>query len=110
MRTTVAIDDELLSRARREAEARGISLGHILEEGLQEYFAARHGAPGIPPLTYPTFAGRWLAPVDPASNRELFDFLDRLDSAATCSCPIGEAPPAGPHERPREGCSHTRRL
>ncbi|MCL2787434.1 MAG: hypothetical protein FWD59_02920 [Micrococcales bacterium] len=36
----------------------------------------------IAPLTYPTCSAKWIAPIDPTSNRELFDYLDYLDATA----------------------------
>jgi hypothetical protein len=75
MRTTVAIDENLLATAKERAAAQGVSLGHVIEDGLRVLFGSRPTAerPEIPIL-----AGRGgLRPgVDATSNRALLELLD----------------------------------
>jgi hypothetical protein len=40
MRTTVRLDDALLSRARREAARRGVTLTSLIEQGLENVLAS----------------------------------------------------------------------
>lgn len=76
MRTTVAIDDELLAAARRRARERGESLGQVLETALRRELAS-HEEPGeAPPV--PVFTGG-TGPrpgLDLTSNRALHEALD----------------------------------
>lgn len=75
MRTTVAIDDELLAAAKRRAQARGVSLGAVVEDALRrELSAVQQPAP----VKIPVFRGG-TGPrpgVDLSSNRELAALLD----------------------------------
>ena len=51
MRTTVAIDDELLVAAKRRARERGETLGQVVEAALRRELAARdpeRTAPAVP--------------------------------------------------------------
>ncbi len=77
MRTTVAIDDELLAAAKRRARERGISLGRIIEAALRRELAAERDAAGeAPPI--PVFTGG-TGPrpgLDLTSNRALYEALD----------------------------------
>jgi hypothetical protein len=70
MRTTVSIDDELLSAAREAARQRGITLGGVLEDALRRFLAPRVDEP---PAPLPVFrGGGGLRPgIDPTSNRSL---------------------------------------
>ena len=81
MRTTVSINDSLLTRAREEAARKRMTLGEVIDIGLQEHFANDRANDPPPPPRLPTHRGRWIAPVDPLSNREVFDYLDSLDAA-----------------------------
>ncbi len=75
MRTTIAIDDELLAAAKRRAAERGQSLGQVVEVALRRELAAP--APSTPPPV-PVFAGQGgLRPgIDATSNRALHEALD----------------------------------
>jgi hypothetical protein len=80
MRTTVAIDDGLLKTAKQHAEARKMTLGQVIEEGLRLYLArTEESAQFGPPL--PVFTrGTGMAPgIDPTSNASMLDALDALD-------------------------------
>lgn len=82
MRTTVAVDDNLLVAARRRAQERGQTLGQVVESALRRELAepAR-----VEPVVVPTFSGGGgpLPGVDLMSNRALRVRLDEgaeLDS------------------------------
>jgi hypothetical protein len=76
MRTTVAIDDELLGAAKRRGRQRGETLGQVIEAALRRELA---GSPdrGVP-VAVPVFTGG-SGPrpgVDLTSNRALHEALD----------------------------------
>lgn len=76
MRTTVAIDDELLAAARRRARDQGQSLGQVLETALRRELASPEEPRDVPPV--PVFRGG-TGPrpgVDLNSNRALQEVLD----------------------------------
>lgn len=74
MRTTVAIDDELLQAAKQRAAERGQTLGSVVEEALRRELGRREGTP----VALPVFTGgTGPAPgVDLLSNRALHELLD----------------------------------
>lgn len=78
MRTTVSIDDELLTAAKRRARERGEPLGRVIEAGLRRELAAPERRKG-PPI--PVFRGGNgpLPGVDLSSNRAIYALLDELD-------------------------------
>ncbi len=75
MRTTVAIDDHLLARAKDRARERGTTLGKVIEDALRSELARPTG--GDPP-PIPVFrGGGGLRPgVDLSSNRAIQELLD----------------------------------
>jgi hypothetical protein len=75
MRTTVAIDDELLARAKRRAATRHLTLGQYVEEALRRDLLA-DAAPSHE-INLPVFEGGRVRPgIDLSSNRDLYDALD----------------------------------
>lgn len=76
MRTTISVDDHLLSAARRRAGLRGQTLGQVVEDALRRELAepAAHE-----PVDVPVFHGEsgTLPGVDLRSNRALRELLDR---------------------------------
>jgi hypothetical protein len=75
MRTTLAINDSLLARAKARASERGISLGSYVDEALREHLAARERETA--PVELPVVAGGMpRRGIDPSSNRSLYDALD----------------------------------
>jgi len=75
MRTTLAIDDHLLARARTRARARGQTLGQLVEDAIRRELAAppSEERPPVPVLT----GGTGPRPgVDLTSNRALREALD----------------------------------
>lgn len=74
MRTTVAIDDHLLARAKDRARERGTTLGRIIEDALRTELN-RPASGDAPPI--PVFHGGGLRPgVDLSSNRAIQELLD----------------------------------
>lgn len=76
MRTTVTIDDELLTLAKQRASERGETLGSLVEEALRRELAA--ATADRPRLTPPVFQGD-TGPrpgVDLTSNAALVELLD----------------------------------
>lgn len=76
MRTTIALDDELLTAAKRRARERGESLGQVIEAALRRELAT--GDEAGAPLAVPVFTGG-SGPrpgIDLTSNRTLHEALD----------------------------------
>lgn len=77
MRTTVAIDDELLAAARQRARSRGVTLGRVIEAALRRELSSgepRGSAPAVPVFE----GGTGPRPgIDLTSNRNLAEALDR---------------------------------
>lgn len=76
VRTTVSISDELLGAAKRRAQARGQSLGAVIDDALRRELALGD-APGVR-AAVPVFTGG-TGPrpgVDVSSNRALHEALD----------------------------------
>jgi hypothetical protein len=76
MRTTVAIDDELLGAAKRRGRRRGETLGQVIEAALRRELAESPDQ-GVP-VAVPVFTrGSGPRPgVDLTSNRALHETLD----------------------------------
>jgi hypothetical protein len=76
MRTTVAVDDNLLLAARRRARDRGQTLGQVMEDALRRELAAPVEAV---PVAVPVFPGGGgpLPGIDLTSNRALREALDQ---------------------------------
>lgn len=75
MRTTIAIDDNLLEAAKERARARGTTLGAVVEDALRREMAPREMNDVERP---PVFrGGTGMRPeVDPTSNRAMRELLD----------------------------------
>jgi hypothetical protein len=75
MRTTVAINDNLLASAKERAAAQGVSLGRVIEDGLRLLVGRPEPSerPDIPVLRG---EGGLRRGVDATSNRALFEILD----------------------------------
>lgn len=74
MRTTLAIDDQLLAKAKARARERGVSLGRVVEDALRRDLQRDAEQVG-PPI--PVLRGGTVRPgVDLTSNRSMREFLD----------------------------------
>ncbi|MCC5953175.1 MAG: antitoxin [Acidimicrobiia bacterium] len=75
MRTTVAIDDHLLERAKERARERNLTLGRLIEDALRRELASGESRPTGP--TVPVFKGTGARPgVDLSSYRSIAEALD----------------------------------
>lgn len=75
MRTTIAVDDNVLAEAKRRAHARGVSLGAFIEDALRVVLARSQPStrPEIPVFRHGTGPRPG---VDLTSNRALQEVLD----------------------------------
>jgi hypothetical protein len=78
VRTTIRLDDALLSEVKAEAARTGRTLRQVVEDALRETLARREGRPGRRgSVEIPTFAGRGLQPgVDLDSSAGLLEIMD----------------------------------
>ncbi len=76
IRTTIALPEQLLKTAKREARSRGLTLGRLIEAALRRELSRRSEHPSVPEV--PTFrGGHGVRPgIDVASNRALLEALD----------------------------------
>lgn len=77
MKTTLDIDDQLLSEAKALAAHQRTSLTRLIEEGLHLRLRARSPAGRRAKVTLPLLKGRGglVAGVDPGSNKALLEAL-----------------------------------
>ena len=76
MRTTISVEDQLLVAAKRRARDLGLTLGQLIERGLQRELALAQ--PGSRPPEIPVFRGG-TGPrpgIDLDSNRSLHETVD----------------------------------
>ncbi len=77
MRTTIAIDDELLADARQAALESGQSLGHLVEDALRERLSRRQTVTaGRPMLPVSSGSGGLRPGVDLDDSAALLDLLN----------------------------------
>jgi len=76
MRTTLAIDDQLLEAAKVRASARGTTLGRYVEDALRRELADPVDQPVAIQLPVFTRGTGMRVGLDSVSNRSLFDVLD----------------------------------
>lgn len=75
MRTTVAIDDHLLARAKDRARERGTTLGKVIEDALRSELNGSEAHREAPPI--PVFEGDGTGPgIHIVSTREFLELLD----------------------------------
>jgi len=80
MRTTIRLDDDLLTRAKRAAIDRGTTLTALIEEALRRLLAPEPRSPRAP-LTLATFRGDGLQPgVDLSDTATLLDAMAEHDA------------------------------
>lgn len=80
MRTTVRLDEELMTEVKKLALRRGLTLTAVLDEALREMLARRsQEGSGLPPRL-PTFGGRGLQPgVDLDDSAALLELMEGPD-------------------------------
>lgn len=76
MRTTVAINDDLLAKAKVAARKRAVTLGEFLEEAIRVYLADERVRGDIPPIPVMKGSGGMNPAIDPTSNAAMQEFLD----------------------------------
>lgn len=82
MRTTIRLDDELLTRAKRAALERGTTLTAVIEDALRRALAPVDGS-HRERFTMPTFHGDGLRPsVDLDDTASLLDVMDERDAGS----------------------------
>ncbi|MGI8727878.1 MAG: type II toxin-antitoxin system VapB family antitoxin [Solirubrobacterales bacterium] len=75
MRTTVSIDDNLLTLARRRAQQRHQTLGEVVEDALRRELTSEGERPPVE-IPVVTIGGGVRPGVDVSSNRALRETLD----------------------------------
>jgi len=75
MRTTLAIDDDLLEQAKRRAQAAGMTLGAYVEEALRRDLASGPASRQSVRLTVSSASGGALPGVDLTTNRGLYEAM-----------------------------------
>lgn len=84
MKTTLDINDDLLSRAKALSAREKTSLTSLIEEGLRLRLRRRRGsnsAHGADPLPVYRGKGGLVKGVNPRSNRSMLDAADNTDDA-----------------------------
>jgi hypothetical protein len=78
MRTTIRVNDHLLSEAKKFAAETGRSLTALIEDALREVLARRKKRPSMGRLKLTTFKGKGLQPgVDLDDSASLLDLMER---------------------------------
>ncbi len=82
MRTTVRLDDDLLTEVKRYAAERRKTFTAVLQQALREMLARRTELRARKPVRLPTFGGRGLQPgVDLNDSASLLELMERADAA-----------------------------
>jgi hypothetical protein len=76
MRTTIALPDQLLKTAKREARSRGLTLGRLVEAALRRELSRRSSSAAAPEVPVFRGGGGVRPGVDVSSNRALLEALD----------------------------------
>jgi hypothetical protein len=87
MKTTLVIDDQVMTRLKEEAVRRGTTISQLVEAALRSFLRKPRGQPALPPL--PTFhGGKPLVDID---DREALDEAIGDDHEALYRDEQGEA-------------------
>jgi len=80
MRTTVRLDDGLLTKAKQEARRQGVTLTNLIERGLRLVMSrsGQRKPSGTAKLTVSTATGGLLPGVDLDDSKSIWDRLDGL--------------------------------
>jgi hypothetical protein len=82
MRTTVRLDDHLLTDVKKLAASQGMTLTAVLEQALREMLARQNQPEDEERLCLPTFKGCGLQPgVDLDDTAALLDLMSRNDDS-----------------------------
>lgn len=82
MRTTIRIDDQLLSEAKQHAAKTGRSLTALMEDALRTFLRMEQRSPSTRRLKLPTFNGGGLQPgLDLDNSADLLTVMDGVDGA-----------------------------
>lgn len=78
MKTTLDLNDTLVSEAKALAARQRTTLTRVVEEGLQLRLRAQRTAAKAPPTRLPVFKGKGglVSGVDPHSNKSMLDAAD----------------------------------
>lgn len=83
MRTTLNLDDQLLSEAKQLAARTGRTLTSIIEDALRESLLRRRQTRDLPKVKLPSFKGQGLRPgVDLDDSAGLLDLMEGPDAPA----------------------------
>jgi hypothetical protein len=83
MRTTIRLDDQLLSEVKKLAHQRGQSMTAVIEESLRQMLAQREQMKAEPPVKLITVPGNGLQPgVDLDDSAALLDLMEQFNDPA----------------------------
>ncbi len=82
MRTTVRLDDQLLTEAKMLAAATGRSLTGVIEDALREMLARRQTSSHRGPIRLKTVAGKLLPGVDLDDSAGLLEIMEQYGGPA----------------------------
>jgi hypothetical protein len=79
-RTTIRLDENLLSEAKQRAARSGLTLTAIIEQALRESFRRRDEQRAKGPINLPTWGHGWILPgVDLDNSAALLDLMESED-------------------------------
>ena len=82
MRTTVRLDDQLLTEAKILAAATGRSLTSVIEDALREMLARRQTSSKRDPVRLKTVAGKLLPGIDLDDSAGLLEIMEQYGGPA----------------------------
>lgn len=83
MRTTIRLDDQLLTEIKRVANQRGQTMTAVIEDALRQMLAQRKQITAEPPIELFTVSGNGLQPgVDLDDSAALLDLMEQYDDPA----------------------------
>jgi hypothetical protein len=78
MRTTIRLDEHLLTEAKQRAARSGTTLTALIEQALRESFSRREDRPEKGPVKLPAWGHGWVrAGVDLDDSASLLDLMER---------------------------------
>ncbi|MFW6200078.1 MAG: type II toxin-antitoxin system VapB family antitoxin [Gemmatimonadota bacterium] len=81
MRTTLDIDDELVTEAKARAAREGRTLTSLIEDGLRLVLRERNGTDPEYDFRFPTVRGERPPSVDVADRDRLYDVMEGIGSS-----------------------------